>query len=54
MASMHAYIDQENFGGLAIDAAMRQLLNGFRLPGTLIAEAIMLSVLRVHTYVVTA
>lgn len=35
MATMHAYIDQEDFSGMAIDAALRQLLNGFRLPGTL-------------------
>lgn len=33
VATMHAYIDQERFGGMAIDAALRQLLAGFRLPG---------------------
>ncbi len=33
VATMHAYIDGEEFGGLGIDAALRQLLHGFRLPG---------------------
>ena len=33
MATMHAYIDHEAFRGLVIDAALRQLLSGFRLPG---------------------
>ena len=30
---MHAYIDQENYSKLTIDAALRELLKGFRLPG---------------------
>lgn len=33
MATMHAYIDYEDFSGLVIDIALRQLLSGFRLPG---------------------
>ena len=30
---MHAYIDKEVFAGLQVDAALRQLLKTFRLPG---------------------
>ena len=33
IAVMHAYIDQENYSNLSIDAALRELLKGFRLPG---------------------
>lgn len=33
IAVMHAYIDQENYSDLTIDAALRELLKGFRLPG---------------------
>ena len=33
LAVMYAYIDAERFGGLSIDAALRVLLAGFRLPG---------------------
>ena len=33
IAVMHAYIDQENYSSLTIDAALRELLKGFRLPG---------------------
>lgn len=33
IATMHAYIDQESFAGMTIDAALRELLKGFRLPG---------------------
>lgn len=33
IAVMHAYIDQENYANLTIDAALRNLLKGFRLPG---------------------
>ena len=33
-ATMHAYIDQEDFSGLTIHVALRQLLSSFRLPGT--------------------
>ena len=32
---MHAYIDMEAFAGLQADAALRQLLKTFRLPGEL-------------------
>jgi Sec7-like guanine-nucleotide exchange factor len=30
---MHAWIDQEEYGGMAIDLALRRLLEQFRLPG---------------------
>jgi len=33
IAVMHAYIEKENFSGLAVDAALRSLLYNFRLPG---------------------
>ena len=33
IAAMHAFIDMESYGGLSIDAALRELLKGFRLPG---------------------
>lgn len=33
VATMHAYVDQEQFGDMPIDAALRQLLSHFRLPG---------------------
>lgn len=33
IAVMHAYIDQESYTGLSIDAALRELLKSFRLPG---------------------
>jgi Sec7-like guanine-nucleotide exchange factor len=33
VATMRAYIDAEHFGGMPIDAALRQLLSRFRLPG---------------------
>lgn len=33
IAVMHAYIDQESYADLTIDAALRELLKGFRLPG---------------------
>ena len=33
LATMHAYVDQEDFAGRSIDDALRQLLGGFRLPG---------------------
>ena len=48
VATMYAYIDQEDFRGLAIDAALRQLLNGFRLPG--MPELSMLSIILGRSY----
>jgi Sec7-like guanine-nucleotide exchange factor len=30
---MHAYVDAERYPGLTLDAALRRLLAGFRLPG---------------------
>ncbi|GLI68912.1 hypothetical protein VaNZ11_013463 [Volvox africanus] len=33
LAAMHAYVDQERFGGMSIDAALRSFLMPFRLPG---------------------
>lgn len=33
IAVMHAYVDGEDFSGQQLDAALRQLLGGFRLPG---------------------
>lgn len=33
VAVMHAFIDMESYGGLAIDEALRRLLAQFRLPG---------------------
>lgn len=33
VAVMQAYIDQESYSNLTIDAALRELLKGFRLPG---------------------
>ena len=33
IAAMHAYVDSFDFAGLAFDAAIRELLAGFRLPG---------------------
>ena len=33
IAVMHAYIDSEGYEGLTVDAALRKLLAGFRLPG---------------------
>lgn len=35
---MHAYIDMEAFAGLQVDAALRQLLKTFRLPGELLSH----------------
>jgi len=34
IAVMHTYVDQESYAGMTIDAALRELLKGFRLPGT--------------------
>ncbi|KAG0481490.1 hypothetical protein HPP92_012348 [Vanilla planifolia] len=33
LAVMHAYVDSMNFSGLKFDAAIREFLKGFRLPG---------------------
>ncbi|GIL43151.1 hypothetical protein Vafri_977, partial [Volvox africanus] len=33
LAAMHAYVDQERYGGMSIDAALRSFLMPFRLPG---------------------
>ena len=33
IAVMHAYIDMERFPDQSLDAALRMLLKGFRLPG---------------------
>ncbi len=35
VAVMHAYIDMEGFPGMQVDAALRQLLKSFRLPGAI-------------------
>jgi len=33
LAVMHAYVDSMKFSGLKFDAAIREFLKGFRLPG---------------------
>ena len=33
LAVMHAYVDSMKFSGLKFDAAIREFLRGFRLPG---------------------
>lgn len=33
LAVMHAYVDSVKFSGMKFDAAIREFLKGFRLPG---------------------
>lgn len=33
LAVMHSYVDSMNFSGMKFDAAIREFLKGFRLPG---------------------
>ena len=46
-ATMHAYIDQEDFAEQSIDEALRQLLGGFRLPGGPFCDLCMFKQMRV-------
>jgi Sec7-like guanine-nucleotide exchange factor len=36
---MYSYIDGEQFGGMTIDGALRQLLANFRLPGDTLSSS---------------